>query len=119
MPLRLHIENYYRSRFPSLWQLFDQLVAAGRLVSTREAKPLSAPASRDQWAHQRKLRTHSGYPNAIFKTGLKLFARVRAPETYSALAAHVETKNNATAPARLTASSACRAFGFTWRFPCP
>lgn len=29
--------NYYRNRFPSLWQQFDGLVAGGNLVSTREA----------------------------------------------------------------------------------
>jgi hypothetical protein len=36
-PLSALFRNYYRSRFPSLWQKFDQLVANGRLVSTREA----------------------------------------------------------------------------------
>ncbi len=36
-PLSSLFKNYYRSRFPSLWQRFDQLVAVGRLVSTREA----------------------------------------------------------------------------------
>lgn len=35
-PLSALFRNYYRSRFPSLWQRFDQLVDAGRLVSTRE-----------------------------------------------------------------------------------
>jgi hypothetical protein len=36
-PLSALFRNYYRKRFPSLWQRFDQLVADGRLVSTREA----------------------------------------------------------------------------------
>lgn len=35
-PLSALFRNYYRNRFPSLWQRFDQLVDDGRLVSTRE-----------------------------------------------------------------------------------
>ena len=35
-PLSALFRNYYRKRFPSLWQRFDQLVANGSLVSTRE-----------------------------------------------------------------------------------
>jgi hypothetical protein len=35
-PLSTLFRNYYRSRFPSLWQRFDRLVEDGRLVSTRE-----------------------------------------------------------------------------------
>jgi hypothetical protein len=35
-PLSALFRNYYRNRFPSLWQRFDQLVADGQLVSTRE-----------------------------------------------------------------------------------
>ena len=35
-PLSALFRNYYRKTFPSLWQRFDQLVADGRLVSTRE-----------------------------------------------------------------------------------
>lgn len=35
-PLSALFRNYYRSRFPSLWQRFDRLVEDGRLVSTRE-----------------------------------------------------------------------------------
>jgi len=30
-------KNYYRSRFVSLWKAFDQLVADGKVTSTREA----------------------------------------------------------------------------------
>jgi len=30
-------KNYYRKRFVSLWQAFDQLVADGKITSTREA----------------------------------------------------------------------------------
>lgn len=35
-PLSALFRNYYRESFPTLWQRFDQLVADGRLVSTRE-----------------------------------------------------------------------------------
>lgn len=35
-PLSVLFRNYYRSRFPSLWDRFDALVADGRIVSTRE-----------------------------------------------------------------------------------
>lgn len=30
-------KNYYRKRFVSLWKQFDELVAAGKITSTREA----------------------------------------------------------------------------------
>ncbi len=30
--------NYYRSRFPSLWKQFDQMILDGRVISTREVK---------------------------------------------------------------------------------
>lgn len=30
--------NYYPDRFPSFWEMFDGLVAAGRIVSVREAR---------------------------------------------------------------------------------
>ena len=30
--------NYYPDRFPSFWEMFDELVAAGRIVSVREAR---------------------------------------------------------------------------------
>jgi hypothetical protein len=36
-PLSTLFKNYYRRRFPTLWRNFDQLVADGGLVSTREA----------------------------------------------------------------------------------
>jgi hypothetical protein len=36
-PLSTLFKNYYRRRFPSLWQKFDALVQNDRLVSTREA----------------------------------------------------------------------------------
>ena len=35
-PLSLLFRNYYRSRFPSLWEKFDGIVDEGRLLSTRE-----------------------------------------------------------------------------------
>ena len=30
--------SYYRSVFPTLWALFDEMVSAGRLVTVREVK---------------------------------------------------------------------------------
>jgi hypothetical protein len=35
-PLSALFKNYYRSRFPSLWERFDALVGDGKVVSTRE-----------------------------------------------------------------------------------
>uniref|UniRef100_E6PGS3 Uncharacterized protein n=1 Tax=mine drainage metagenome TaxID=410659 RepID=E6PGS3_9ZZZZ len=37
-PFSVLFRNYYRGRFPTLWDLFDQMVGNGRLVSTREVK---------------------------------------------------------------------------------
>jgi len=36
-PLSVLFKNFYRSRFPSLWERFDTLVADGQIASTREA----------------------------------------------------------------------------------
>ena len=35
-PLSALFKNFYRRRFPSLWERFDNLVANGHIVSTRE-----------------------------------------------------------------------------------
>jgi Domain of unknown function (DUF4411) len=35
-PLSALFKSYYRNRFPTLWELFDDLVANGQVVSTRE-----------------------------------------------------------------------------------
>ena len=35
-PLSVLFRNYYRRRFPTLWDMFDGLIADGRIVSTRE-----------------------------------------------------------------------------------
>jgi hypothetical protein len=35
-PFSTLFKNYYRSRFPSLWTLFDEMIADGRIISTRE-----------------------------------------------------------------------------------
>jgi hypothetical protein len=35
-PLSTLFKNYYRGRFPSLWDRFDGLIADNRIVSTRE-----------------------------------------------------------------------------------
>lgn len=37
-PLSTLFKNYYRSRFPTLWDRFDGLVDEGRIVSTREVR---------------------------------------------------------------------------------
>jgi hypothetical protein len=52
-PLSSLFKNFYRGRFPSLWERFDQLVADGRLTSTREVKreiDASSIASMREWA---------------------------------------------------------------------
>lgn len=36
-PLSVLFKNFYRKTFRSLWERFDELVADGRIVSTREA----------------------------------------------------------------------------------
>jgi hypothetical protein len=54
-PLSALFKNFYRSRFPSLWERFDGLVAAGQIVSTREAYREiedGAPESLREWAAQ-------------------------------------------------------------------
>ncbi|GAB4365238.1 MAG: DUF4411 family protein [Kiloniellaceae bacterium] len=35
-PLSTLFKNYYRGRFPTLWERFDDLAANGQIVSTRE-----------------------------------------------------------------------------------
>src|SRR5580700_2081041 len=35
-PLSALFKNFYRRRFPSLWERFDDLVANGHIASTRE-----------------------------------------------------------------------------------
>ena|SRR5208337_1571608 len=35
-PLSVLFKNFYRKTFPTLWERFDELIADGRLVSTRE-----------------------------------------------------------------------------------
>lgn len=35
-PLSTLFKNYYQSRFPSLWERFNELVGDGKIVSTRE-----------------------------------------------------------------------------------
>ena len=37
-PFSALIRNFYRGRFPSLWDRFDYLVASGRIISTREVR---------------------------------------------------------------------------------
>ena len=47
--------NFYRERFPTLWEQFDSLVDGGRVTSTREAKREIEVGPLDQlrdWAQQ-------------------------------------------------------------------
>ena len=52
------LENYYPDRFPSFWEMFDELVAAGRIVSVREARreleDQSTKAHLDRWVERNK-----------------------------------------------------------------
>ena len=53
-PLSTLFKNYYPRRFPTLWRNFDNLVAAGGLVSTREAhrEILEGPSAElREWGH--------------------------------------------------------------------
>lgn len=57
-PLSTLFKNYYRSRFPTLWSRFDELVTAGQVVSTREVLREvedGAVESLRQWATNNKL----------------------------------------------------------------
>ena len=54
-PLSTLFRNYYRRRFPTLWQHFDELVDNGDIVSTREALREiedGAVESLREWAQQ-------------------------------------------------------------------
>lgn len=54
-PLSSLFKNYYKNAFKSLWERFDEIVAEGRLVSTREVfREIEggAPASLIDWAKQ-------------------------------------------------------------------
>src|SRR3546814_8720694 len=60
-PLSVLFRNYYRGRFPTLWDRFDRLVADGHIVSTREvcreAEDSSLENLRD-WAAQQHAVFH-------------------------------------------------------------
>lgn len=56
-PLSVLFRNYYRGRFPTLWDRFDGLVADGQIVSTREVcreAEDSAIANLRDWAAQQQ-----------------------------------------------------------------
>lgn len=56
-PLSALFKSYYRGRFPTLWERFDQLVADGAIVSTREVARELEDASTDslrEWAELQK-----------------------------------------------------------------
>lgn len=59
-PLSTLFRNFYRSRFPSLWGKFDDLVDSGRLSSTREAYREIEDSSLDE------LRTWAAANQALF-----------------------------------------------------
>lgn len=60
-PLSALFKNFYRNRFPSLWELFDNLVANGEILSTREAlreiEEGATESLRDWAAHNQQLFT--------------------------------------------------------------
>lgn len=64
-PLSVLFKNYYRRRFPSLWERFDNLIENGQIVSTREAlreiEDGATESLRDWGAENRELFTT---PNA-------------------------------------------------------
>lgn len=60
-PMSVLFRNYYRGRFPSLWDRFDGLIADGSIVSTREvyreAEDSSIESLRD-WAAENQRVFH-------------------------------------------------------------
>jgi hypothetical protein len=73
-PLSALFKNYYRNRFPSLWERFEALVAESRLVSTREAYREiqdGAPESARVWAEaNHALFAMPTAPEAAFVGGI-------------------------------------------------
>ncbi len=69
-PLSTLFKNYYRRRFPSLWQHFDELVVNGDIISTREVLREiedGAPESLREWAAlNRKLFTTPNVEEGAF-----------------------------------------------------
>jgi hypothetical protein len=63
-------KNYYRKRFVSLWKAFDQLVADGKVTSTREAYHElhdGVPGADTEWAKtNEKLFTTPGAKEGAF-----------------------------------------------------
>ena len=62
-------KNFYRSRFPTLWQKFDAYVVSGQIVSVREV--LNEIEGRDdqlsKWAKQnRKIFIHPSFEELAF-----------------------------------------------------
>ncbi len=56
-PLSELFRSYYRSRFPTLWELFDELVQDGLIISTREVAREMEKYSRggfEEWMKQNK-----------------------------------------------------------------
>ena len=55
-PLSALFRNFYRSRFPTLWEHFDALVVDGRVTSTREVRRELDRYAHD--GHEEWIRTH-------------------------------------------------------------
>jgi hypothetical protein len=61
-PLSQLFKSYYRNRFPTLWDRFDELVADRQIVSTREVLREIEDASTES------LRTWAGTQRGLFAT---------------------------------------------------
>jgi hypothetical protein len=73
-PFSVLFRNYYRGRFPTLWDRFDGMVADGRIVSTREvcreAEDSSIESLRNWAAQQQSVFPTPTAPEGAFVTGI-------------------------------------------------
>ena len=80
-PLSALFKNFYRNRFPSLWERFDDLVANGQIVSTREVLREiedGATESLREWvAQNQRLFTVPTAAEGAFVTEIYLIPRFR------------------------------------------
>lgn len=48
-------KSFYRRRFPSLWELFDEIIKEEQIVSTREVRrEISTPTSLVEWSNDNR-----------------------------------------------------------------